>query len=408
MEEGSTRLLTRAEGIALTPPEPEAFPRPIRVLHVFLDLPIGGAQLIFLNALRAMDPTRCRIMIACLAEPGVLGSEVAEVAPLYYQNRFGSNDVGALLYLYRLIRAAQVDVVHTYLYSRSSVYGRLAAILARVPVVIADEMGRVGRYPWKRRVAERLLARFTDHFVTPSQATRAELMRLDRLPPSRVTVVYPGVDAKQFVVEEEPATVRRSLGLPDQGAVIGVLARLDPIKRHADLIAAFPHILQVAPATQLLFIGDGPAAPELHRLVQETGVAGQAHFLGARRDIPWILRALDLLVLPSQQEGLPNSILEAMAAGVPVVATWVGGIPEVVIDGETGLLVPPRDPMALAKAVNSLLTNPEVRQRMGAQGRARVKVYFTNQRTAAELDALYRRLLQAKGIPGYVSSANLS
>lgn len=379
-----------------------------RALHVFLDLSIGGAQTIFLNTLRAIDPTRCRIVVACLGEPGALAGEVAEVAPVYCGPRLGSNDMRALLFLSRLMRTEQIDIVHTYLYSRSSVYGRLAAILARVPVIVASEMGRVGQYPWKRRGAEWLLACFTDHFVTPSQATRTDLIRTDRVPPSRVTVIYPGVDPTQFSVKEPPAIARRRLGLSDQGAVIGVLARLDPVKRHADLIAAFPQILQVVPTTQLLFIGDGPALPNLRRLVYETGVAEQVHFLGARRDSPRVLSALDLLVLPSQQEGLPNSILEAMAAGVPVVATRVGGIPEVVVDGDTGLLVPPRDPVALAHAISSLLMNSERRRRMGAQGRARVEAYFTARRAAAELETLYWRLLQVKGIPSYASQSNLS
>jgi len=382
--------------------------RTIRALHVVLDLSIGGAQTIFLNTLRAIDPTRCRIVVACLGEPGVLTREVAEVAPVYCGTRLGSDDMKALLFLFRLMRTEQIDIVHTYLYSRSSVYGRLAAILARVPVIVASEMGRVGQYPWKRRVAEWLLTRFTDHFVTLSQATRVDLIRTDRVSPSRVTVIYPGVDSKQFSIGEPSVVARRRLGLPDQGAVIGVLARLDPVKRHADLIVAFPQILQVAPTTRLIFVGDGSAAPNLRRLVHETGVTEQVDFLGARRDIPWILRALDLLVLPSQQEGLPNSILEAMAAGVPVVATRVGGIPEIVIDGETGLLVPPGDPVALANAINSLLMNPEVRQRMGSHGRARVEANFTARRAAAELEALYRRLLYAKGIPSHVSQLDLS
>jgi len=398
MRQGAEQRLDSRNGIDQTIPK-----RTIRALHVFMDLSIGGAQLIFFNTLRAMDPTRCWIEVACLAEPGALGPEVAQVAPVHCRNRFGSNDLGALLYLYWLMRAGQVDVVHTYLYCRSSVYGRLAAILARVPVIIADEMGRVGQYPWKRRRAEWLLARFTDHFVTPSQATRVDLIRTDRVSPSQVTVIYPGIDSGQFSAKEPPAIARHRLGLPDHGAVIGIIARLDPVKRHADLIAAFPQILQVVPAAQLIFVGDGPAASELHRLAYETGVAKKIHFLGARRDIPRVLSALDLLVLPSQQEGLPNSILEAMAAGVPVVATRVGGIPEVVVDGETGLLVPPGNPLALAEAINSLLASPEVRQRMGGRGRARIEEHFTARRAAAELETLYRRLLPAKRVPGRVS-----
>jgi glycosyltransferase involved in cell wall biosynthesis len=304
--------------------------------------------------------------------------------------------MGALLFLFQLMRAERIDVVHTYLYSRSSVYGRLAAILARVPVIIAAEMGRVGQYPWKRRGTERLLTRFTAHFVTLSQATRVDLIHTQQVLPSNVTVIYPGVDLTQFDVQETPSTVRCVLGLPDQAAIIGVVARLDPLKGHADLIAALPRILQAAPTTKLVFIGDGPTAPDLRRQVHEVGLTEQVHFLGARRDIPRLLRALDVFVLPSHQEGLGLAIIEAMAAGLPVVATRVGGIPEVVVDGETGLLVASGNSVELADAIVYLLSNPHTRQQMGVKGRQRVEVHFTAQQTAANLETLYCRLLRAK------------
>jgi glycosyltransferase involved in cell wall biosynthesis len=374
------------------------FDRTIRALHVFLDLSIGGAQTIFLNTLRAVDPTRCRIVVACLETPGALMAEVAELAPVYYRTRFGSNDVGALLFLFRLMRAEQVDVVHTYLYSRSSVYGRLAAILARVPVIIAAEMGRVGQYPWKRWGAEWLLTRFTAHFVALSQATRVDLIHTQQVPPSKVTVIYPGVDLTRFDVQETPSIVRCGLGLPDHALVIGVVARLDPVKGHADLIAALPRILQAVPTTRLVFIGDGPAATGLRRQVHEVGLAEQVHFFGGRRDIPRLLRALDVFVLPSRQEGLGLAIIEAMAAGLPVVATRVGGIPEVVVDGETGLLVASGNSVELADAIVYLLSNPHIRRQMGVRGRQRVEAHFTTQQTATNLETLYRRLLRTKRV----------
>jgi glycosyltransferase involved in cell wall biosynthesis len=369
--------------------------RPIRALHV-LDLAIGGAQIIFLNTLQALDPRRCRTIVACLGIPGTLMAEVAKLAPVHNRT-FGSNDVGALLFLLRLMRAEQVDVVHTYLYSRSSVYGRLAAIMARVPVLVAAEMGRSGQYPWKRWKAERLLTRFTDHFVTLSQATQVDLIRQQVLP-SKVTVIYPGVDLTRFDVRETSPIIRCELGLPDWAAVIGVVARLDPIKGHTDLITAFPKILQAVPTARLVFIGDGPAASDLRHQVHEVGLAEHVHFLGSRRDIPRLLRAFDVFVLPSHQEGLGLAIIEAMAAGLPVVATRVGGIPEVVVEEETGLLVEPRNPPGLAEAIIHLLTNAHTRRQMSSKGRQRVEAYFTAQRTAANLTALYYRLLQAKGV----------
>jgi len=371
--------------------------RPIRALHIFPDLSIGGTQVIFLNTLQALDPARCRIAVACLGGPGAVMPEVADYAPVYCQTRSGANNLSALLFLLRLMRTEQVDVVHTY-YGRTRAYGRLAAILARVPVIISAEMAQVGPYSLKGWATERLFDYFTDHFVAVSEATRVHLFRTRQVPPPRVTVIYPGIDLVRFDTQERPPMVRYELGLPDHALVIGVVARLVTYKGHADLIAALPWILQTVPTTRLVFIGDGPAASDLRRQVHEVGLAEHVHFLGARRDIPRLLRAFDVFVLPSHQEGLGLAIIEAMAAGLPVVATRVGGIPEVVVEGETGLLVEPGNPPELAEVIVHLLTNPYTRRQMGIKGRQRVEAYFTSQRTAANLTALYCRLLQAKGV----------
>jgi len=370
--------------------------RPIRALHVFPDLSIGGTQVIFLNTLQALDPARCRIVVACLEGPGALMPEVVEYAPVHCQNRLSANNLSTLLFLLRLMHAEQVDVVHTY-YGRTRVYGRLAAILARVPVIISAEMAQAGPYSLKGWATERLFDYFTDHFVAVSEATKVHLFRTRQISPSKVTVIYPGVDLVRFDIQEMLPMIRYELGLPDHALVIGVVARLVPYKGHADLIAALPRILQAAPTTRLVFIGDGPAAPDLRHQVHEVGLTDQVHFLGERRDIPRLLRALDVFVLPSHQEGLGLAIIEAMAAGLPVVATRVGGIPDVVIEGETGLLVEPGNPAELAEAIIQLLTNPHIQRQMGIKGRQRVESYFTAQRSAANLTALYCRLLQAKG-----------
>jgi len=323
--------------------------------------------------------------------------EVAEYAPVYYQTRSGASNLSALLFLLRLMRTEQVDVVHTY-YGRTRAHGRLAAILARVPVIISAEMAQAGPYSLKGWATERLFDYFTDHFVAVSEAARVHLFRTRQISPPKITVIYPGVDLVRFDIQETLPMVRYELGLPDHALVIGVVARLVPYKGHADLIAALPRILQTAPTTRLVFIGDGPAASDLRRQVHEVGLAEQVHFLGARRDIPKLLRALDVFVLPSHQEGLGLAIIEAMAAGLPVVATRAGGIPEVVIEGETGLLVEPGNPPELAEAIIHLLTNPDTRRQMGIKSRQRVEAHFTAQRTAANLTALYCHLSKAKGI----------
>lgn len=282
-------------------------------------------------------------------------------------------DARATLALWRLLRHERPDIVHTHT-SKAGAIGRIAAWLAGTPVVVHTPHGHIfyGYYgpvmSWLIRLIERALARITDRIVTLTDRGREEHIRLGIAGADKFVTIPSGITLAAFRSGgADPSMKRKELGLPAGGPVAGTVGRLVPIKGHAWLIRAVPHVVAEFPEACFVFVGDGPLRGELAQLGNALGVASHLKFLGMRQDIPDCLAALDLFVFPSLNEGMGRALIEAMAAGLPVVATRVGGIPDVVVEGTNGLLVPPQDERALAAAVLTLLRD---RRRMAAYGKA--------------------------------------
>jgi glycosyltransferase involved in cell wall biosynthesis len=215
------------------------------------------------------------------------------------------------------------------------------------------------------------------------------------VPARKVSTIPNGVDLTRFGPASQ-AAARRALGLPGESTVVGTVGRLDPVKDQAALVRAFATLMGAYPEALLVLAGDGPCREELARLVAELGAGGRVRLLGECRDVPQVLAAMDLFVLPSLAEGMSNTILEAMAVGLPVVATRVGGNRELVDEGETGRLVPPGDPRALADAVAGYLDDAHVRGLHGKASRRRASETFALERMYRAHESLYGRLLAGR------------
>ncbi len=300
------------------------------------------------------------------------------------------------------LRGGRYDLVHTWLFAANS-YGRLAAASLRLRPLVATE--RCADH-WKGPLhfqLDRLLLRYTDRIVVNSRGV-LEFYR-DRVGiPEEKMVVIPNA----LPDEERPAFVSRrakraELGLCDEHLVVGFVGRLWPQKRVRDLIWACDIVRNIKPQIRLVIIGDGPLREELQQYARDVGMGERTLFLGHRNDVPELLAALDVLVLPSEYEGMPNCVLEAMAAGLPVVATAIPGTREVVRDGITGYLVPVGDRAQMAKRINQLLDDPALRRRMGDAGRTLVRSQFTVERMVSAHVRLYTELLQqgARGLPAW-------
>lgn len=381
----------------------------IRVLRVIARLNIGGPALHATLLTERLDPARYDSLLVAGTEDPPEGNYLAlqgrsldrlVVLPGLGREIRGRQDVAVLLELTRLMRAVRPHIVHTHT-AKAGTLGRLAARLAKVPVIVHTYHGHVfhGYFsPVKTRfflAVERWLAGHTDRLLTVSDAVRAELLHLGIGSPERLVVVPLGLDLARFLdCETVRGQFRAELSIPPAVPLVGIVARLVPIKAHEVFLAAAAALAGHVPESHFVVVGDGERRSALEALSERLGLENRVHFLGWRRDLDRIYADLDVVVLCSRNEGSPVSLIEAMAAARPVVATRVGGVPDLVEDGVAGCLVPPGDADAMATAVHALLADPERRRAMGAAGRKRVAPSFSAERLLADMDRLYTDLLR--------------
>lgn len=302
-------------------------------------------------------------------------------------------DVRAFVQILRLIRRERYDIVHTHV-SKAGVLGRLAARMAGVPVIVHTHHGRIvelldsGIMAGLLLRCERLAARVSSQLVAVSADTEQYLRDLRIGVEATRRIVYNGVDEERFRNEGTPR---------GDGPLIGVVASVIKDKGADVVLSALPLIRERVPAARLRFVGGGPMLGVLAERVDALGLGDTVELVGHADDVRPHLADFDLVVLASRREGLPLVLLEAMAMGRPVVATTVGGTPEVVLDGETGLLVPPGDWRALADAIVRVLSDTERARRMGEAGRQVVEERFRLSQMVGRIDSMYSELLAARG-----------
>jgi len=373
---------------------------PIPFLHLITELDTGGAQKALARLLAHLDRTRFTPHVACLynSDKAVAQEIRALGVPVTDLGMTAKWRWDAFWRLYRLLRRERPTILHSWMF-HANVPGRVIGRLAGVPIIITSRRNvEIGG-----EMRERLLrwtAGLDDKVIAVCELARRAQIERTHAAPQNVVTVHNGLDVAEFgtLNPEARATTREAFGIPPTAPLVGSVGRLHPQKDFATLLKAMVCVRDRLPDAHLLLVGDGDLKPELVSQARSLELAQTVTFAGHRTDIPEILSAVDLLVLPSLWEGLPNALLEAMAAGLPVVATAVGGTPEVVVDGVTGFLVPPRDPQALADAILRLLRNPELRQRMGEAGRARVAAHFSIEQMVHKTEALYEQLLAEKGL----------
>jgi sugar transferase (PEP-CTERM/EpsH1 system associated) len=362
----------------------------VTVLYVIWSLQMGGAERVVFDLARSLDRKRFRPVVACLNFKGALAEPLeAEGIPVYALDKKPKLDLGVLVRLARLLRQERVDIVHTHLWT-SSFWGRLAAVLARVPVAIVTEHNLD---LWRRTphfVADRLLGLATDDWIFVSKEVEAFYRERLRIPADRGHVVLNGVDTKPFATPLDKADVRRRMGLKPDARVAGVVGRLEARKGHRYFLEAMKIVAARDPTALGLIVGEGKEKAALIEQCHALGLDERVRILGFWADLAEALCALDVFVLPSLMEGHPLAVLEAMAAGKPVVATDVGGNSEAVEKGDTGLLVPAEDPTALADAIATLLADPQRAQIMGAAGRKSLDRRFSLAAAVAANEATYR------------------
>jgi glycosyltransferase involved in cell wall biosynthesis len=372
----------------------------LKVLQLIPTLDRSGAEKQMAMLARGLPRDRFQVEVAALTRLGPLAAELnAAGIPVRVIGKSLKLDPIALARLVRYLKAGSFDVVQTWIFAANT-YGRVAARLAGVPVVVVAEMAVD---LWKGRLErsiDRRLATWCDRLVGNSHAV-VEFYRRLGVPEDRLAMIYSGVeDAAPPPVDRR--AVRAELGFEPEAPLVLFAGRLAEQKRVGDLLKALDLLQHVQPDVVTLIAGDGPLRDHLEETAHGYHLDGRVHFLGHREDVPRLLAAADLLVLPSAYEGLPNVVLEAMQLAKPVVATAAPGTTEVVVDGETGLLVPIGDVTGLTRSIRDLVRDPALARRLGEAGRARAAAGFGADAMIAHFAELYEHLARLKGIGGPV------
>ena len=364
--------------------------RPLRVMQLILGLQVGGLESMVVKLAMSLDPQRFSSLVCCLDQTGPLADELqqAGIEVLLLQRGQSGTDWSYPRRLAQLLRQQQVDVLHLH-NPTALFYGAPAGRLAGVRPIIYTEHGRDYSHGWKSRLLNRMLTRMVDRVVVLHERARRYMHEQEGAPLGRIVKVYNGIADPGRHSPAQRQQMRQSLGLNTDSSAIGIVARLDPIKNLPVLITAMQQIHRQQAKARLLIIGDGPLREALSQQVCDSGLDPVVQFLGTRHDVPALLSALDLLVLPSSSEGLSMTLIEGSAAGLPLIASDVGGNNELVQDGVNGLLVKAGDSDALAAALLQLINDPALARRMGAASRKRYQQHFAASAMLAGYQALY-------------------
>jgi glycosyltransferase involved in cell wall biosynthesis len=376
-----------------------------KVFFLLDSLNVGGTETQAVELATRLDAERYDVTLGCLRARGPLLEKLAgtAVSVREFYPKGGMDSIQGIYQMLRLaifLRRGGFKIFHAHdLYA--NLLGVPAAVLARVPVIISSQrdLAHLDLYKTRRRVWLRRLQNLSTAVLTNAGAVRDAVLAENHFAPQKVRIIYNGVDLEKFNRGSRDRDWLTPGGQHENAKWIVLVGNmLTDVKGHPWLIAAAPAITREFPETRFLLVGDGEKRQDFERQVAELGLDQHFLFLGRRDDVPRILACCDIGVLPSRAEGLPNAVLEYLAAGLPTVASRVGGNAEILQEGKTGLLVPPEDSAALAEALLRLLRDPEFAARMGKSGREYVASEFSVQRMIANTDQLYTELLRSRGV----------
>ena len=370
--------------------------RNLTVCHLLLTLNMGGAEVLAARLARKLSH-RHRFVFICLDELGAIGEQLSRDGfPVHVVGRRPGVDLRCARRLGQMVRGTGADLIHCHQYA-PFFYGSLSRLGFNRPPVVFTEHGRnQPDYPKRRRiVANRFLLRRSDRVIGVGRAVCQALVQNEGIPEGRVELVYNGIEVNGFDASScQRAAVRNELHLAADDFVMILVARLHWLKDHATALNALSHAVQRKPNIKLVLVGDGPEAEKISGLIHQLSLQSHVRSLGWRNDTGRLYNAADLALLTSVSEGIPLTLIEGMNLGLPVLATDVGGVSEVVEEAKTGLMVAAGDDQALAEKMVLLAENEPLRRQMGERGKQRAATLFSESRMLDEYSAIYEDLGQ--------------
>jgi glycosyltransferase involved in cell wall biosynthesis len=357
---------------------------------------VGGAELLAARLARQLGNSY-RFVFVCLDELGMVGRELrGDGFPVFVLSRRPGVDWNTARRLAGLLRRQRVDLLHAHQYT-PFFYTATARLLYRRPPILFTEHGRwYPDYPRRKRIVlNRLVLQRRDRVVGVGESVRQALIDNEGISADRVSVIYNGIDVARYQQNGSDTrwSIRRELGLRPDDVVVVQVARLDYLKDHLTAVRTMARVTACRGDVRLILVGDGPEQATIQQEICRCGLGEHVRLLGLRTDVARLLAASDVFLLTSISEGIPLTVIEAMAAGLPVVSTRVGGVAEIVEEGRTGLLAPARDDGALAEALLLLAADPALRATMGQLGRERAAAVFSEARMHDGYRQLYENML---------------
>ncbi|RJP28763.1 MAG: glycosyltransferase [Candidatus Omnitrophota bacterium] len=377
------------------------------ILIIVDNLAAGGAQRQIIEYLKLADKNIFYFKVVNLdSDVTILENDIKQIGLEVINIRHkGFFNLSTLFKLYKIIKYEKPAIVHTFLFT-SDLYGRIAAKLAGIPVIISSVRNIDKWQKWHHRLADRILANVTDKITINAECIRPYLVNTKKLPKEKIVTIYNGIDLNRFDNLREPKSIKAELCISDKALMVGMVSRFSEQKDYDTLLKVAQEISKEREDVYFVCVGDGKLKPILDSRfsIRPKGVLSEAEgrdtrnikFTGLRSDIPDLINAMDICVLSSHYEGCPNVILEYMACSKPVIASNVGGCAELVANGKSGFIVPPGDINSLKDKIVLLLDDKELRLRMGKEGRGLVEAKFISQRMVKETEGLYKQLLNPK------------
>jgi len=365
----------------------------IRVLHLTTDSKIAGAEKLLIGIAREFDRSKFEIFFCTLKKRGELHLELERLGNKVFSLNCSSlvDFPKAFFLLLYILRKHKIDILHTHLY-HACFLGQMVACFRKESLGIitrhySDLLYLYGN--WIQRLLDRYSSRLAVHIIAISSGVKKVLVENDKINPGKVTVIYNGIDFSEFEKAKDLYRVRWEFGIDKDSRIIGSIGSLHPRKGHRFLIEAADILCRKYPDIKFMICGEGVLKKNLVELRDSFGLEDKVIFTGFRKDISDVINAFDIVIQPSLEEGFGLSIIEAMILGKPVIATRVGGIPEIIKNSSTGVLVQSKNPIALAQEIEYFLNNPEDRQKIGAEARKEVYSRFSLLTMIRKYESLY-------------------
>ena len=361
-------------------------------MQITHDLAIGGLQQVVVNICRSIDRDKFDVSVLCLRTLGEFVPEVESLGIKVHSlpQKERGTDYLSFLKVAKILRQEKIEVIHTH-NTQPFIDGTIGALLSGVKTIVHTDHAR--NFPDKLRymLAEHIMSYFAYSVVGVSEHTSANLINYEKISPKKIMTIENGIDGSRFEIEIDRQEKKRELGIRNNGPVIGLGVRLAKQKGITYLLQALPQVIKAFPDITLVIVGDGELKEELQREAMQLDIENNVLFLGARLDIPELLKLFDIYVLPSLWEGMPMVLLEAMAAGCPVVATDVGGVSKVIEDKQSGLLVASQNPEQLAVAIIQLLADEQLQKEYTQKGLQKFKKKFSAEIMTKQYERVYLR-----------------